>query len=278
MFVLALFIVAGLILLAVVHPNVRSQWRLAYCMRKAHPYERLECLLPYFEDLVHQSSARKAIAYAQALQRIGIIDDCHLAAHAIGEANLVAHQFDTGAAFASCSSACFEGCHHAVMEGYLARARDLSSALDGVRTLCSSVAQDTLLYRQCLHGVGHGILRHGAVILPEAVDLCQRLGDAFAVDTCLGGVFMENVDRYLTKDEKTVFALLPGLCTPITHHPQLFESCIEAVGEGMMFYTGHDLPRSEALCRSLPENSQEWCIAAARQEALINEAAARDIH
>jgi hypothetical protein len=234
---------------------------LAACQKEAYPYQRLRCLIPYFEKLVRDGSAREAVDEAKKLQKEKIIDDCHLAAHVIGRENLRKNNNEVGKAFSTCAAGCMEGCYHGVMEEFFSQSHDRDALLKQFPHFCDTVSHDLKEYRQCLHGVGHGLLQHD-ISLVEAVNLCRSLGDPFSRKTCIGGVFMQNMNRIMLSDEKTLRSQLAGMCAPIDllHDHPLKNLCTEQIGEGLMFYTGHDLMRSKEFCGELPPDDRPHCV------------------
>jgi hypothetical protein len=237
------------------------------CQKETHPYERLRCLIPYFEKLTRDGSALEAVAEAKKLQKEKMIDDCHLAAHVIGGENLRKNNNDVGKAFTTCTAGCMEGCYHGVMEEYLSQSHDLDALLKQIPHFCDSVSNDLKLRRQCLHGIGHGLLHHD-ISLVEAVKLCRGFGDAYSKRTCIGGVMMQNMNNIMLSDEKTFRSKLAGMCTPIDFfQDQALKSlCVEQIGEGSMFYTGHDLIKSKEFCAELPLNDRPDCVKGAEVE------------
>jgi hypothetical protein len=196
-----------------------------------------------------------------AFQEEGIIDDCHLSAHQIGRTSFNQYKDDIGKAFATCPMGCIEGCFHGVMEGYVEKNGSPSQIVEEVPKLCSTVSSDAVLQRQCVHGIGHGLLRHDAEALVEVVSLCNKLPTDFYRYTCLGGVFMENMSSYTTLDEGALRAELPLVCGKMydVDNGAYVPMCLEAVGEGLMFYTGHDLKKSIEFCSLLAPEDQNSC-------------------
>jgi hypothetical protein len=237
------------------------------CQKETHPYERLRCLIPYFEKLTRDGSALEAVAEAKKLQKEKMIDNCHLAAHAIGGENLRKNNNDVGKAFATCAAGCMEGCYHGVMEEYLSQSHDREALLNQLPHLCESVSHDLKLWRQCLHGVGHGLLRHD-ISLVEAVKLCRGFGEVYPAKTCIGGVMMQNMNSIMLLDEKTFRSKLAGMCDPIDvfQDQALKRLCVEQIGEGIMFYAGHDLMKSKEFCGELPLDDRPHCVKGAEVE------------
>lgn len=259
----------GLIFLFFLYERPSEEEKLlSTCKSETSAPLRTRCLIPYFEKLTREFSPRVAIAEAKKLQKEKVIDDCHIAAHIIGEENLKINDYDAGRAFSYCAPGCIEGCFHGVMEGYLARSTDVPETLKGIPNLCENVSNDPLLRRQCLHGVGHGLLRHDGTLL-DALDLCKTFSDTFSQETCAGGVFMQNVNNIMFLDEDSFRKEIPKLCSTLSETGEK-NLCIESVGEGIMFYTGHDLERSKDLCSELLTDERNVCEKGAEQELETN--------
>jgi len=242
------------------------------CLEKPDGYERWDCLNPYFEKLTKATSASIALTEARELTKQGTISDCHIAAHTIGGANLEKHDFDMGQAFASCGFQCIQGCMHGVTERYLQNEADPYKILSEIKNICDSVAlppevdnriftKDNLLWAQCHHGIGHGMLQHGLFSLQDAAQACNSFDDSHAQRRCLGGVMMENVNQYLLADESYLQESLPKVCAGVEKMKEdeatyrVWEMCMTAIPQGLMWYTGHDIERSQQLCEGLLQQS-----------------------
>jgi len=230
----------------------------------------LRCLRSYFQELTITDSATVAFSEAKRLNDQGVIDDCHLAAHFIGEASYEKFSGDTGKAFALCPLGCIQGCQHGVMEAYVASLEDSSLEISAIANVCDSVSTDTLLREQCVHGVGHGILQYAGDI-ELAFALCDEFNKSDSREECLGGVLMENVDQHLLLSESELKKVLPDLCEAARKNRNLLQTCLETIGEGLMFYTGHDLDRSKQLCRVLPKQDWLGCYNGAEVEFFLNQ-------
>jgi len=229
------------------------------CLSKTNEYEKWICLKPYFRALTMEVSASYAIKEAKKLKHEKIIDDCHLLSHFVGEASLEKHNFDAGKAFSSCEFGCIEGCYHGVMEGYLRYETDPRAVIPKVKNLCDNIdspdssTKEKLLRRQCLHGIGHGLLAHDYLSMSEAVKTCRSFNDEYSEQTCLGGAMMEYMEQYLGVEENYLVKILPGICAPVEKLNDQFalNTCIANIGVGLMFYTKHDLVRSKKMCEEL---------------------------
>ena len=238
------------------------------CLDLPTTSERAACLEPYFEELTELESPRFAVCRAATLQEDGTLDDCHAIAHEIG-ATAYRLAGDAGKAFAACGPGCIEGCLHGVMETFIAEQPDDAAALmEAVSTMCDDVPDDA--WYACVHGVGHGLRFHGVLTFLEALAACHAAGDADWAEVCVGGVYMEQVDSWLAGGLSDAAVILPQICLDLQGDPDQ-EHCVEAIGEGLMFATGHDLEASVDLCLRLAANDPiAWCRHGAEVEAEVN--------
>jgi hypothetical protein len=125
----------------------------------------------------------------------GLVKDCHAHAHELGWELLALHEGNWFTAISECSLECVQGCQHGVLERYTA---DLTreELLSAMTSLCDVFNPHTGTYRQCVHGIGHGLLVSRKLTVEEAVDACG-LGDPFFRWTCIGGLLMEHFDQYM---------------------------------------------------------------------------------
>ncbi len=238
------------------------------CLDLPTASERASCLRPYFETLVELESPRYAVCRAATLQEDGTLDDCHAIAHEIG-ATAYRLTGDAGEALAACGDGCIEGCLHGVMETFIAEQPDDAPALtDAVATMCDDVPDDA--WYACVHGVGHGLRFHGALTFVEALAACEGAGDGDWTEVCVGGVYMEQVDGWLAGGLHDAAVILPQICADLDGDPDQAH-CVEAIGEGLMFATGHDLEASLDLCLRLAASDPiAWCGHGVQTEADVH--------
>jgi len=226
------------------------------CLSQPDGYEKWDCMSPYFKDLVYRASVGEAMAEAIKFKEERVVADCHLFGHAIGETSLEKNNFDVGKAFSSCVHGCSDGCFHGVMEGYISNKAEPYSVVSEIQNVCDSVGTGFVLKRQCIHGMGHGLLAHGYLSFPEALDACGVFAPEW-VPQCWGGVVMENMDQYLLLDldEDDFRKVIPKICEQVESiNPKLIEGCFDSVALGFLYYTDYDLRRSEDLCEELPNS------------------------
>jgi len=227
------------------------------CIFQPDGYKKWDCLGSYFEKLVYKTSTAEAMAEAIKLKEERVVADCHLFGHVIGETALEKQNFDAGEAFSSCVHGCSDGCFHGVMERYVRNEADPYSVVSKMQDMCDSIGTDWLRKRQCYHGVGHGLLAHGYLSFPEALEACGVFGPEWAPQ-CRGGAVMENMDQYLLLDinEDDFRGVIPKICGQIQSTKSGFiGDCLDSVALGFLYYTGYDLRRSEDLCEEFPNPS-----------------------
>jgi len=118
----------------------------------------------------------------------------HQVAHGLGRYAEARSGYDASV-FAQCRPTFFSGCYHGVLEGWLAGHPGAGAA--SLRGLCSSPAMSRLppyAFRECAHGLGHGLTAMHAHDLFAALPDCDTaLTGELARRECYDGVFMENV-------------------------------------------------------------------------------------
>ena len=157
---------------------------------------RVKCVETSLYYVLESSGIARAMA---VLDRMTEVDaelrrEAHGLAHGLGIAAYRSPE-TVATTFAACPNTQISGCYHGVIQGYfLAQARatgELTTAqLDA---LCSPHRGKSLLYSQCAHGMGHGLIALYRRDLPGALAACDRVTDAYARESCWGGAFMENI-------------------------------------------------------------------------------------
>ena len=245
----------------------------AICLAHEVEYHRQLCLEDKVKQMVADEGPLAALCYSESLILRRAVSNCHLLGHYVGEALLAEHE-DWVAAFSACPEGCQYGCHHGVLEGYVAqqalRPDEAEAAIRGiaqeVADLCEGLsARDEPPWSRCVHGLGHGLVASGYLSLETVVSVCEGSGDASFAITCLGGAFMEWVDRYLELAEAELLEAASSICPDFGNwrHRQL---CAGAVGEGFMWFTSMDLERSNEMCGYIGDFQEGiWCREGARE-------------
>lgn len=218
---------------------------------------RADCLAPWLEEIVMRQGASAAMQEAERLVKGGAMDDCHVMAHTIGHATWRKSR-DLRTAFGSCSTACIQGCWHGVVEASMMGAPAQRIAPKQALAFCDALGKGTLERRQCLHGVGHGIMHQQRDDLQAAVAQCEALDGRYETDQCLGGLWMQWAHFPVHEGAEAFRKKAPGLCSGVRQY--LLGKCAHAVGGAAMFATAQDEARSKAICAELPSGQRRQCI------------------
>lgn len=195
-----------------------------------------------------------ALASADA----GIARRGHDVVHALGE-------FATGyygtprEALRQCKDTFLYGCYHGALKAYFgSRGRTKPSDVNGI---CAADL-GRLLYFQCLHGLGHGVLANLGNDLFRALTYCDALRDDFEHQSCYGGVFMENIvlaiDQANGRAEGERAEARPYLRPDDALYPcdvvaeRYRSSCYLLQTSGMLIYNGRDFGKTALSCDTAP--------------------------
>jgi hypothetical protein len=82
-----------------------------------------------------------------------------------------------------------------VIQGYFLDLSQRSGTVtaEAMNQLCEPHRARSVLYFQCTHGIGHGLMALLGHQVPPALEKCDLVTDPGARDSCYGGVFMENI-------------------------------------------------------------------------------------
>jgi hypothetical protein len=249
-------------LLALLVPfSVLGQDAVKKCVDQ-HPVgvARADCLAPWLQDIVAKQGAGTAMQTAEQLVQRGVMNDCHVMAHAVGHATWRKSQ-DLASAFRACSTNCVQGCWHGVVEASM---KDAGKTPAEALAFCDALGKGSLERRQCLHGLGHGIMHQRRADLKSAVAACESLDGRFESEQCLGGMWMQWTHFPVHEGPAAFRRKAPELCSGVRQ--DLLGKCAHAVGGAAMFANAHDETAARAVCRALPSGQQRQCTRGVQHE------------
>ena len=173
-------------------PAAAAEELVTQCIEKHPPGgARAQCVTPWLDGIVMRESAAAALEAAEALVRRGAmnVNDCHVMGHAIGHSSWRKER-DLGRAFAACTPACIQGCLHGSVEAFMIEGPAAETTPARVRAFCDSLGE-RVKRRQCLHGLGHGVMHQHRKDLRAATSACETVGGRLEADLCLGGLWMQ---------------------------------------------------------------------------------------
>jgi hypothetical protein len=233
--------------------------RVSQCVDQFPPGgARAQCVTPWLDQIVMQKSAAAALEAAEGLVKSGVmnVNDCHIMGHAVGHASWRKER-DLEKAFRACTSACIQGCMHGAVEAFMIDGPEGQTTPPRVRAFCDTLGMDSVERRQCLHGLGHGIMHQYRKDLPDAENACETIGGRREADLCLGGLWMQWAHFRIHQGAEAYAKAAPTMCDGVSeaHLPE----CARAVGGGAMFASGHDPAKAGGVCGALPETQRRDC-------------------
>jgi hypothetical protein len=233
--------------------------RVTQCIAQFPPGgARAQCVTPWLDDIVMQKDAAAALDAAEGLVRSGVmnVNDCHIMGHAVGHASWRKER-DLGRAFRACTAKCIQGCLHGSVEAFMIDGPEGETSPARVRAFCDTLGMDSIERRQCLHGLGHGVMHQYRKDLKDATNACETVGGRREADLCLGGLWMQWAHFRIHQGADAYAKAAPAMCDGV--RDELMPECARAVGGGAMFATGHDPAKSGAICELMPAAQRSDC-------------------
>lgn len=189
----------------------------------------------------------------------------HDLAHAVGEF-AVGFYGTPRQALAKCRDTFLYGCYHGALKAYFeGKGRTRPADVNGI---CGADL-GRLIYFQCLHGLGHGVLANLEWDLFRGLTYCDALRDDFERRSCYGGVFMENIvlaiDQVAGRAEADRAQARPFLRADDPLYPcdvvadRYRVSCYQLQTSGMLLYNGRDYAKTAAACDAAPAAYVPMC-------------------
>lgn len=196
---------------------------------------------------------------------------CHTTLHFLGR-ELYKVKKNTKDSLSLCTSACFQGCNHGVLEGYLEEkgvSNDNDVALrDEIVKICGQGEnyEKQELYNECLHGLGHALMFVTDGELPRSLYLCDSLDDQKKRDWCYSGSFMENSTSSTNIDHPSKYLKAEDPLYPCNILEEKYlDMCYTLQGLYYADLTEHDVKKTAELCQKVPQNYKIGCFRAIGQ-------------
>ena len=155
---------------------------------------RAACYQRFFTSRLVSDGVAGAVAILDTLSR----DDrdvsrrAHEYAHGIGIEAYTRYP-DIVSTFTACGDRAASGCRHGFIQGYFEARRQVTTP--EIEAFCRPFKEPSAtrwILFQCVHGMGHGLAMFYDHNLPQALAMCDQLGDAWDRESCYGGAFMES--------------------------------------------------------------------------------------
>jgi len=191
---------------------------------------------------------------------------CHQVAHHMGMFLVENFDGDFIAALSGVENVCGNAIYHGIMENYLQTKvlLDDTSVEDlDIVTPCITFdeSQTSNTFRQCVHGVGHGLAVVYEFDVIEAVKRCDGFENPRARYECADGLFMQNHNQYFENTGKGAYReddlLYP--CNFVTD-VEFQEACYQYQGNIILSRNNFSYTDTFKICEELPiEDSREGC-------------------
>lgn len=226
----------------------------SFVTQKCTSDKSYDCYLGAFKGLYDASGPEVTLA---ALQQLSTTDDtvkrdCHPYAHEIGR-----YSFnrigDALRAFSYGQVICASGYYHGVMEGFLTKVRNEKKDLaKEIIDLCDARDGSRFMSFQCLHGMGHGLTMYFQGDIMKSLPYCDKLKTTWEMQSCYGGVFMENIVVKDTPGHKSLYLKAEEPEYPCNIVVENYKSsCYLLISSWFLQLTAYDYEGAFKLCDSV---------------------------
>lgn len=197
-----------------------------------------------------------------------IFSRCHEVGHYVGRI-LYRQTKSIKDVYGQCNiMVCGVGCQHGAAEEYF-REQNVSVTNDD-QTIGQFVAiacgkeedyERPILYHECLHGLGHGLLKYMDMELPRALTLCDALPSDWDKEGCYAGAFMENSTSATSLDQPSRYVRDDDPTYPCRILDEKYwKLCYQYQSSYFGEKTGWDFKKTAELCRMIPTDYQDGCL------------------
>jgi len=229
---------------------------------------RFLCFRDFFVSLVEQETDNAdPLRLSIALQQIGALDDCHFVAHFIGHESFAETLDLNFEDFEVYGLLCRGGYVHGIMGSFFHNLQDNNEPLpDDYRIICNELS-GTTGYSECVHGLGHGLMKYYPNDLESAVDHCSQMS-YWQEFSCINGVMMQYTDDRLTKFGITK-ENISNMCSELELNEYQWYTCNSNIGISLAFHYNHNADLFLKYCLLLDDNTARYfCDQSAKNEII----------
>ena len=230
--------------------------------------KRFLCFRDFFVSLVEQETDNAdPLRLSLALQQIGALDDCHFVAHFIGHQSFAETLDLSFEDFEVYGLTCRGGYVHGIMGSYFHHLKENDEPIpDNFKTFCNELL-GTSGFGECIHALGHGLVKYYPEDLESAVDYCYQMS-YYQRFSCTNGVMMQYTDDRLIE-----FGITKENIERMCSEPELDEQqvrwCNGNIGISLAFHNNHDPDSSLKYCLLLDDEiGRFFCAQGGKNEIL----------
>jgi len=223
----------------------------------------------YFNLAADLSSAYKTEDIIDALAPLEDVREvfarCHELTHYIAR-NDYKDTKSISDSYSTCTSVCWGGCYHGVMEQYFDEkdiplyTSDTSKISREIVNACGKQEDHKISreYFECLHGIGHAMMFITNEDLPYSLSLCDNLKENQDREACYGGAFMESSSSSTSHPSRFIKDDDPMYPCNILDEKYL-ETCYMYQSSHFAKISNYDWVKVGELCELVSEPYQEGC-------------------
>jgi len=194
-----------------------------------------------------------------------VFSQCHQLTHYLAR-NDFKESRSISDSYSTCTSVCWGGCYHGVMEQYFDEkdiplyTSDSSEISEQVIHACGKQGDydNPRIFFECIHGIGHAMMFITDGDLPYSLLLCDSLEDRSQRETCYGGVFMESSSSSTSHPSKFIKEDDPMYpCNILDEH--FLKTCYTYQSSHFARINNFNWTKVGILCSKVPKQYQQGC-------------------
>jgi hypothetical protein len=222
------------------------------------------CYQERFQNLVRLSGVEAAFDELKDEHEKNdyVYNNCHQMTHVIGRAAADLYG-DIPSTLSKGDDFCGSGYYHGAMEDFVANVGP-QEILEKANTLCADPAEHqnhSFVHRECVHGVGHGLMVAQENEVLQALQTCDTLIDDWEKENCYDGVFMENTMAEDSPSHPTKYLDADRPLYPCTDVQARYKnSCYRLqVDYALGQQDGRSFPKVFELCAAVEDEFRPSC-------------------
>jgi hypothetical protein len=164
------------------------------------------CIINYLKE-IDKKEGQNAV-FSEFSKVISVLQKnttyCHAPAHHLGKF-LFEYTDDLKTATSIADSRCGGAIIHGLLQSFFEKSSNNSIDIEKIipSKICTYYGGDFSRDRyECLHGLGHGLVIFYDYDIFKAIKYCGEFSEDWEINTCSNGIFMENIDNYLSGNEE----------------------------------------------------------------------------
>lgn len=174
---------------------------------------------------------------------------------------LIQKKFSLAQAFTACGYTFKQGCIHGAVMEYIDTVYQKNISASSLFKVCKPFVLNSLLYTNCLHGVGHELTAKLNAPLSTLLHECDRFTHIQEQDACASGIFMEYSKGTAGSGEHS-HETVGRVALPCDKVDEPYKDvCYASAGSYRQYTPGQEsFTASFQFCLEVPSASRESCL------------------